>query len=655
MQLSTTTSMDSALDRAFDIPELAAVITASLKKRDITALIITNKRMHDRCNTLMFRHVSLFYSPFPGHRNIFESVEYTLSLARNIHHVRSLVFGWPDLVYYFNAVMAYLDTLPAALTAAAGVTSVFRPEWLCAPDPRVYRLVPIAPVTSLTTLFVILSPLDKGHDCPYALPSYQDHSAALTQVCWAIQLNPGLVELYLANHVSVRTESDLALLCKTIGGLTSLKTLRLMVCGHQEHQFQIASSIFFACPPSVEELVLDVKNPWHEYPDRILREYLRGADGGPYAWKSSVVNENESQEIYCRKGPLLALKEATFWDLRETVSVEQIRSIFRHCPNLTNLCIPKIYGGIETKDFARIVGEECPRIESLDGLFFQEVAMDVIYLIPEALPVQQLRRVRYTSHSRDFVLDTALAEAAFVRHSTTLSRLSIQGSSGIESGAIQVILAGCAALEELRLGTLSHRQLGQHILLADAVERPWACTRLRRLGLRIGLPIPDDFPEDLYCSRDPPIVLHETEVEVFQEFEKLYRTIGSLQDLEELRLYGRWFTAMGEDGAYAHDNLYSFPGMLSLGDTARGRPGYLRLLGGLKKLRILVGSVLANTTETRITMGFREAIWIDEHWPLLEVAGFFMEGEKVYDPFVWLQEQRGFKRPALKVSVSIHD
>lgn len=68
-------------------------------------------------------------------------------------------------------------------------------------------------------------------------------------------------------------------------------------------------------------------------------------------------------------------------------------------------------------------------------------------------------------------------------------------------------------------------------------------------------------------------------------------------------------------------HLVSFPGMLSLGDAAHGRPGYLRLLGGLKKLKKLVGFVLANTTETRLTMGLREVVWIDEHWPLLQVAG----------------------------------
>lgn len=217
--------MDLPFDKVFGITELAAIIAADLKQRDIAALLVTNKRMYSRCIPLLFRHIDLVYTT--NGCNIFASVEYTLSLARNIHHVRSLTFGWPDLAYYFNGVLAYLDTLPPA--AAAAVTSSLGPDWLCAADPRVFRLIPIMPVTSLTKLVVQLNPLEAEHTCPYFLPSCHNYRAALAQACWMAQLNPGLIELSLTGHFVIYHDPDIQLLSRIINGLKNLKYLQLHI------------------------------------------------------------------------------------------------------------------------------------------------------------------------------------------------------------------------------------------------------------------------------------------------------------------------------------------------------------------------------------------------------------------------------------------
>ncbi|KAG0293209.1 hypothetical protein BGZ96_003150 [Linnemannia gamsii] len=105
--------------------------------------------------------------------------------------------------------------------------------------------------------------------------------------------------------------------------------------------------------------------------------------------------------------------------------------------------------------------------------------------------------------------------------------VSLCGDNDIHSDAIQSILMGCVALEELTIGSLSQFQEGQIPLLADAVKNPWACTCLRTLGLSIEILHPSYLAEDLYCSRDPPTVLNGAEVQLFQSFEMLYHQIGS--------------------------------------------------------------------------------------------------------------------------------
>ncbi|KAF9137264.1 hypothetical protein BGX30_010406 [Mortierella sp. GBA39] len=63
----------------------------------------------------------------------------------------------------------------------------------------------------------------------------------------------------------------------------------------------------------------------------------------------------------------------------------------------------------------------------------------------------------------------------------------------------------------------------------------------------------------------------------------------------------------------------SFPGLLSLGDEATGRLGYLTYLGGLIKLRDLREHVQATTTETSWTVGRKELELMLDLWPCLRV------------------------------------
>lgn len=80
----------------------------------------------------------------------------------------------------------------------------------------------------------------------------------------------------------------------------------------------------------------------------------------------------------------------------------------------------------------------------------------------------------------------------------------------------------------------------------------------------------------------------------------------------------------------------SFPAMLNL--PGENRQGYLHHLSGLKKLKMPVGSVRADVEETKVTMGWKEVKFIREHWPLLELARFFVYQDSVTEPFKWLRQ-----------------
>ena len=79
--------------------------------------------------------------------------------------------------------------------------------------------------------------------------------------------------------------------------------------------------------------------------------------------------------------------------------------------------------------------------------------------------------------------------------------------------------------------------------------------------------------------------------------------------------------------------------MLTLGNPKKGWPGYLYLLSGLKKLRRLAGSVNVVTDETKLTVGWREVVFLEQTFLKLEVAEFLPRYIQHPPCFQWLKEQ----------------
>lgn len=269
----------------------------------------------------------------------------------------------------------------------------------------------------------------------------------------------------------------------------------------------------------------------------------------------------------------------------------------------------------------------------------------------------------------------------FQRHSHMLTTVTFEWSQQLCSKTIQGILFGCIALETLRLASGKYDSVRRNyqLDLEDAVAMPWGCTRIKflKLAINLGGDLEGDSNGDLnwemgrqagnedcmptyvnavllktLYSRELPIVLTESEQERMRLLQKLYRQLGSLSLLETLKI----FVATTPDRGVNYC-CCSFPGMLMLEDKKKGRPGFLDLLGGLRNLKKLVGSVSAYTKETRLAMGQTELEWMVDHWPKLERIALEPPGHPEFrghggcrsrsdNGFMhWLQSQR----PNLKV------
>ncbi|KAF9113814.1 hypothetical protein BGW39_003577 [Mortierella sp. 14UC] len=304
------------------------------------------------------------------------------------------------------------------------------------------------------------------------------------------------------------------------------------------------------------------------------------------------------------------------------------------------------------QDLAQDIAQLCPRLKSVQNEGVYEVsAQRLILQLLGTLPHQRVESFYCTGRHFDVVSDLSDVGGLFRRHSTTMRSIVLSGCQIINSKMIQAILVECQALERLFVGCLSDSTRHQLCVgLEDAIETPWACTRIQELKLTIT--IPDEpfhhLAEDAvpYYERPAPIALSTAEKEQLRSLEALYCQIGALTELHFVRLYAHFYDPQDLRPVSRDYQATTFPAMLNLGCEETGRPGFLHHLAGLTKLKQLFGSVSAETRETRSTIGKEEIVWMERHWPMLQGAGFLSRRAKnnIPEPFRWWKEQRAGKQ-----------
>ncbi|KAF9916881.1 hypothetical protein FBU30_001106 [Linnemannia zychae] len=202
--------------------------------------------------------------------------------------------------------------------------------------------------------------------------------------------------------------------------------------------------------------------------------------------------------------------------------------------------------------------------------------------------------------------------------------------SNVSNGQFNLILSECKGLEVLRMISHPLKDIG-HVDLQELIDvSPWSCTQLRHLEINISGSI---FHRQDYFDADSQIYL-----------ESFYRQLGSLTELVYLDINA---LSIKPTGIYSTRTLPLrrdfFPGMLTLNDKEGGMDphGYLNLLEGLKKLKVLKGTFLVKTVEKvlKLTVGWPEARWMTTQWPNLEVAEIFEDDDTLTEPFEWMMKQ----------------
>ncbi|KAF9126704.1 hypothetical protein BG015_004653, partial [Linnemannia schmuckeri] len=616
--------MSNTYRRFFNIPELLDLVALHLDKNDVANLASTNRAMHRTCTPLLYRN--LLGLGTSGVFKVFSSTAALQALARNIQHIRLLCFGMDELVHYYSCVLTSKDVT----SSVADTPPVRRTTWMPATDTHTRPFVTLPPMTRLSQLIVNLNSKDDRYPA-----SVRDPRVTMTQLCWLISLNADLISLHI-DVLPVQDVRDAQRLAFTISGLSKLKELSLNIATRNGEWFELWSPTFFSAPSSLQSLRIKVAQSVRSFPldnQSDLREEKEEEDDGVDA----IVQKQE---------PLVSLEKLFVYGRRCWPSEIDVHSIFAHCPNVKRLDIPKIESEGKDDTIGVNIGKACPRIESLVYRASESSTFNSLPLrIMDSVPAQQFTDLMYFGKFADIDHSTT-NNNAFQRHSTTLRNIQIDGVDYLHRISLSVILAECLNLEILKIPYYDNT--GHYITLADAVEFPWSCTKLQKLQLTIdGCQLPVVEPGSApYYSRPTPITLSQAEIQHFAQLEKFYRQIGALTSLQHLHLQTTEVrTPAGMNTPYWTYHRSTFPAMLSLPDTTNtttvpGRPGFLHLLAGLKKLETLEGAVDVNEEETKVTVGWAEARWMDENWPLLRMATFAMNSSHMTPPFRWLVDKR---------------
>ncbi|KAF9128996.1 hypothetical protein BGW39_004566 [Mortierella sp. 14UC] len=656
----------SACDRFFALPELITYLVNNiLDPQQLSILMQCSKLLKAICKPRFYRDVDL-----TGVKGLdrADSIPAMQALAKNTRLVRSIKADIIFAVHYVTSVIIGRDDALKAQGKPAKIPNLLG-------VPSAVKSTRFTAMTNLTSLYLSMDVAHGYEMRPFYMPDVESNVRRTAHLAWIYNLSPNLVDIKL-EFWQVWEYQDIQDFPKSIHLLSKLKNLTLRIALHRQHWHHFASTMYFCAPHSLQKLrieYVDMADMMHGPPSHVFGPAY--ADEAAERRKSRRGNAGWKKAAPRRQGPLSELKVLAVPGLLVDTKGE-FAFYLEQSPNLEHLSIPQLDRTIKVNDVLQLVHQHCPKLNSIAG---NEIQMEqVAKIMPGAillLPEQTLTQIDWTGFKEDPSLDY---RKLLKRHSTTIQRIYMNLCRDISSKTIQAVLTECSGLEEFIV--LAHSwNCSTKIDLEDAVK-PWVCTRLTKLTLRVAFP--DLRPALIgraatlkpYYERASPFFLTWEEREQFSQLEKLYTNIGSLTRLEELTLWAKPIPPANANPQVIADNgppddwwisyrFYSFPGLLSLGDTKIGRPGYLHLLKGLKNLRVLMGSVSIDARETTKTVWWDEIEYMEKHWPKLMKTEFLQHHKAIVDgtswhaPIAWLltRRPRGFTQsmygmPALQRS-----
>ncbi|KAG0276440.1 hypothetical protein BGZ96_003280 [Linnemannia gamsii] len=492
-------------------------------------------------------------------------------------------------------------------------------------------------MTNLTELFINVEPKQSDRCYPFFDMTHRNCMAIFSQVCWMIQLSPQLDKLTVKS-LPTRGALEVSFLVGIIAGMSTLKALDvgifLSTISDSTEWFRIWADFTQRAPSSLQKLAF-----YLDYMGSLAGDEADGIFGG-----TEVMAESPQRQDVLPALTELGLLVPSFHD--STIPVNDIRKVLERCPNLDKISVHHLNVWTDESALADVLPDCCPQLRRIThDAYLSERSARSLNALMMTLPQGQLKELEYKSYSGDLNI-IGSTKLAILRHSSSLQRIVFESCGVSQSRSIGLVLSECIGLEELELCP-NNGFWASCTYLEDAVAAmPWACTNIRHLSIAIartalpGDPVYKTSGQEPFYNRSEPTALSEEESAQFTLLERLFQQIGSLAELRRLNL--RSFITIGvRRMVEGQDYLKNtFPGMMSLGDVETGRRGFLDLLGGLRKLQEICGSVYASTPEGRATVGWAEARWMHDNWSDLRVAEYYFKDEEPEEHFQWLRDQR---------------
>ena len=270
----------------------------------------------------------------------------------------------------------------------------------------------------------------------------------------------------------------------------------------------------------------------------------------------------------------------------------------------------------------------------------------------DALPEQQLETVAFHRYRECFPDEFV---PALLRHSEILRSILFKDVKTVGSVTLAEILRGCRGLETFWVTTIKEDRGNRPValLLDHAIAQEWVCRNIKDLRFTIDM----NYTKKQQGVEGAASDSQEADAiprEHWANLGSFYSQLGRLVELEVLELFV--MRSKRKTEAYEYTHFYpgrTLTGLLSLEEEDRttGKRGFLSLLAGLKKLRVVQGCFRSGTEETLQTFGQREVEWIVEQWPTLEVIELlpdrykFLGGFQMLEHIAWLKE----KKPSLQL------
>ncbi|KAG0262910.1 hypothetical protein BGZ95_003939, partial [Linnemannia exigua] len=626
---------------------LVAALSPFLQNNDRIRLIRTSRYFHNLFTPHIWLNLNL--TPSVTVARFFKSPEGMQALRRYISSVQALETSSSFFTPYMHAVLAFArssTTTDSSTPDAArqleqlSLTSdsttnlgpkIAPPKWLlqhqnnpsqtCNSNNNNNNIPPLPPMTNLTKFHGNFTHLDLNGNIIQSL-----------QICWLLRLNPCLTNVRLVD-VFLNNAHFARVFPRTLSGLTRLS--HLYINSSPSTSVQTILSIFANCPTSLEVLSMFCSIDYTITPE----SYNAFLDDDKREDEDD--NDGDGFPVAPRNGPLPKLKTLAMPTYRGGFPTSLIEIFLKDCPALEMWVMSPLDSAKVSREVGNLLRIHCPKLCQLsvqDASRYLRQPQDFVQII-NSMPAGQLETLAVMRFSE--TAPGGLWEAIEPHHQSGFRKVILFNTLKVSSQTLQSLLRYSAGLQRLFVMGTDDRSVALN--LTDAAAFPWTCLSLTHLCLTMdlsGTGADKKYARAVSVNNSgaalSPFEWTAKEQECWKELEVVYTTLGSLVHLDVLAI-------RHVDMSSREYSSNSLPGLLTLGNQEMNQPGFLTKLEGLKKLKVLRGSVSAFTDESKVMLRQQEVEWMMASWPKVELIDFLgVNGHRVVlpGPLQWLQQAK---------------